>query len=565
MTGLARAQGATPADTAQPDPATRTLPPPAGGQLGTAVDVQELMAPDPNGAGALPAGVKPLGMGMWKSIGADDLAARLERLPTFERSPTMQSLTQRMLLSPSSGPKEGKRDGLSPWFVARLRALVVRGDWEGTIALAAYGPQKDPSIAEIGLTAQLMAREDDETCATLREVEGAPEGEFWSLLRVYCQFVGGDVEAAQLAIDVLREKGVNDPVFFAASAKLLGGKPPTTPLAPDTVLQGAFLRLAGLPFPLTAAKTDKPEIAGLSAVYGENEMAKLGGLGTLARRQTLPMQEWLSAVASAPVTADQKDDPEDAAAKLPVGAGDALYMRSFAVRTLPAAKASAFAAMLQRGQSRGEFPYTARLLARAALEIAPLPETAWAAPEITRVLVFNGEIARAESWFKALNPGSPSDQPTINAVHVYSWIKQPNEERAAKLGRAVLWLAETANKPGPARATAQTRLAREAPILAALGVTLPAAVLNAADLNSPGIALDIDGQALLDSMAQAADQGAAGEVVLNAGLLLRGQGAAAARSQTVAAIIRALNKVGLRPEGKALALEALLGVGQRGL
>jgi hypothetical protein len=547
---------------------TRILQPAAGDRGGSPVEIEELAAPDPNAAGALPPGMRPLGPGMWKTLSADELNEKLNRLPAFERSAVMQTLTKRMLLSPSAGPKDGKRDGVADWYVARLRALNARGAWDAALALAEFGPSADPVVAGEAFAARLAARPADETCIGLQEFEAQPEGLFWAQLRVYCQLASGDQAGAQLALDVLREKGASDPSFEAAAAKLLDAKSPAAVPPPSTAIQAAIWRLAAMPVGLQAAKSDAPEIANLAAETGGDDLTRLAGLGALARADLDRMPQWISAVAQRPATPDQKDDPEETAKKLPVAAGDAVFVQTVFARTLPAAKASAFAAMLQRGQARGEFPYTAKLLARAALEIPPLPETAWAAPEATRVLIYNGEVARAESWFKALSVGSPSDQPTINAVQIYGAIQKPSPDpaRAAELDKALDWLVRTAAQPGPNQTVARNRIAREFPLLAALGKVLPPEGLEAAtDGNSPGVALDIDGPALLDGMARAAELGAAGEAILNASLLLKGQGAAAARSQTVAAIVRALMKLGLRQEAKALALEAMLGQGQRGL
>lgn len=574
--GLSAAWAAEPPVGPSPDPATaagplesqgRTLAPAAGDRGGAAVEIQELTAPDPNAAGILPPGKLPLGQGMWKSLTADELADRLSRLPAFERSTVMQSMTQTMLLSPSSGPKGGSGEGVAPWYVARLRALNARGDWKNTLALAEYGPDSHPDIAEAAFIARLASRPPQEICVALSALDTSHEGQFWSQLRIFCQFAAGDLAGAQLAMDVLREKGVSDLAFSAAAAKLIDGKAPANLPAPDNAIHAAMWQLAALPVTMQAAQSEDLAVAKLASMSGESDLVKLSGLGAYARRYGNDANGWPEDVARAQLSVDQKDDPEEAARKVPVAAGDAIFLQSIAARTVPAAKASAFAAMLQRGQSRGEFPYTAASLARAALSIPPLPETAWAAPEVTRVLIFNREVARAETWLKVLNAASPSDQPAINAIQIYGWVAggPQNPARAASVDQALQWLVKTAASPGPNQALAKARMVREFPILAALGMVIPPDGLWAVDANSPGVALGIDGPALLDGMARAAGQKASGEVILNAALLLNGQGAAAARSQTTAAIVRALMKAGLRGEAKAMALEAMLGQGQRGL
>lgn len=549
------------------EPEARTLAPAAGDRDGAAVEIQELSAPDPNAAGISLAGSPPLGQGMWKTLTADQLADRLSRLPAFERSTVMQMATQAMLLSPSSGPKGGSGEGGAPWYVARLRALNARGDWKNTLELAEFGPDSDPAVAEAAFTARLVSQSPQETCAALTALEAPHEGQFWSQLRIFCQLAAGDMPGAQLALDVLREKGVNDPPFAAAAAKLIDGKAPANPPTPDNAIQAAMWILAAMPATMRAAESENLAVARLAMAAGENDLVKLGGLGAYARRHARYANTWSEDVARAQLSVDQKDDPEDAARKVPVSAGDAIFLQSVAARTVPAAKASAFAAMLQRGQSRGEFPFAATSLRRVASSLPPLPETAWAAPEVTRVLIYNGDVPRAESWLKVLNASSPSDQPAINAIQLYGSVRAATHSpaKAGNVDQALQWLIRTAASPGPNQSLAKARMVREFPILAALGLVIPPDGLWAVDANSPGVALGIDGQALLDDMARAAEQKASGEVILNAALLLNGQGAAAARSQTTAAIVRAFMRVQLRPYAVGLAVEAMLGQGQRGL
>jgi hypothetical protein len=540
-------------------PEARTLNPAAGDRSGANVEIIGLSEVDPSSVGTKGPSAGGLGPRAWATLTRADLIDRLERLPALERSPVMRDLALRALLTAGAAPK-GK-DG-PPWLAARLDALLRRGEWEEAAAMAARAPATDLDAQRAGIEARMLMADDASACSALRALTPPPDGPFWAKARAWCQIVAGDTAAAQLSLEVLRETQSADADFFAAAALALEATKPSAAPNPQNPIHFAMWRKAGLA-PAAAAQTETPAQAEWVRAASADGLAKLSGVGLLVRWGLRTSDELIQLSNSGVVNADQKDDPEEAAKKLSAGAGDALYLRSIQARTVPAAKASAFVAMLQRTQSRGEFPYGADLLSEQALAIAPLPETAWAAPDVARVLIYTGQVARAEAWRTALSEGSPSDQPVLNAIQIYGWLKQPSQPRAAALDKALNWLALTASRPGPNKAIASARLNREAPVLAALGVVLPVDALAAADANSPGLAADIGTPALLAAMADAADQGAAGEVVLNASLLLKGQGAAAARSQTVAAIVRALMKLGLKKEAKALALEALLGAGSR--
>jgi hypothetical protein len=147
----------------------------------------------------------------------------------------------------------------------------------------------------------------------------------------------------------------------------------------------------------------------------------------------------------------------------------------------------------------------------------------------------------------------------INAIQIHGWLAQPSPERAHKLQGALTWLSETATGQGQNKRNAHARIVREFPVLAALGVTLPVNAQWALTAGSSGLALNQEDSELLDGMENAAQMGAKGEVVLNAAIVLKGKGLGVAQAQTAARIIRAMMRVGLKSEAKALAMEAILG------
>jgi hypothetical protein len=548
------------ADPPAPAPAGRTIEPAAGDRGGAAIEIEDLSEPDPQSVGTLTSTQAGFGPATWSSLSAAFVAERLPALPAFERSAVMRDLTRRMLLSQSQGPRV---EPAGAWLIERVRALNAMGLWRDAAGLAERAPQSDWGIARLAVEARLMLGEEASACLTVRAAAEAPAGGFWGMARAFCQVLSGEAASAQLSLDALREAGIADEAFFAAAAMALDGRKPVATPELSQPLQMAMWRHAKLPPPPALLQREDAAAAALiGAMAGQDPTLRLAASGGLARLGLMPAAEWLAVMGLESVKADQKDDPEEAAKSVPIATGDALFLRALRSRTVPAARASAFAALLGRCQDRGEFPYAAALLAGDARQIDPLPETAWAAPVIARVLVYNGDVARALQWFRALNPASPSDQPVIHAVAVYAWVKDPAPERAEPLQKALQWLAAAAAKPGPNRQSALARLSREGPILAALGVVLPPDALGAAESDSPGLALDQDGPELFRVLDEAATTGSKGSAVLAASLLLKGQGAAAARSQTVARIVRGLGKVGLRKEARALALEALLGGGK---
>ena len=51
----------------------------------------------------------------------------------------------------------------------------------------------------------------------LRSASNEP---YWLKMRTFCYLVAGDTQSAQLTLDVMRERAVNDEVFYALAAQM---------------------------------------------------------------------------------------------------------------------------------------------------------------------------------------------------------------------------------------------------------------------------------------------------------------------------------------------------------
>jgi hypothetical protein len=285
---------------------------------------------------------------------------------------------------------------------------------------------------------------------------------------------------------------------------------------------------------------------------------KLAAVERAALASIVAIDELRSAYQAEAFTPDQLDDPQDAAAKLTPAAANALFFQAIASRTVPSARATAFAAALQRAESQNRFALFASLSTGIAQQMKPSPETTWLAPSVTRVLLQARRDAAAAAWLPVLN--SPTDEPAANALEMHLGLVRPSAENLARMPDALEWLGENALKPGGSKDWLMDRATREIPLLAALGYTIPPDAQWAVSANTAGVAPAGIAAEALTAMTRAAAEGKKGETILNALVALGSGGPARAQAQTVARVVKALIDIGLRDEARAIAIEAVLAV-----
>jgi hypothetical protein len=378
-------------------------------------------------------------------------------------------------------------------------------------------------------------------------------------MRTYCHLVEGNLPAAALTLDVMRERGISDDAFFALASGLVDGNPPKAVTLPaPSGLHFALLVRAGI--------TPAPGLTswlGAAAILSKSDdpLLRLAALERSAAAGIIPAEQLAAAYEGESFTADELDDPDAAAPKLTTSRANALHYQAIVNRTRPAARAAAFAAALDRADAQNRFAMFAQVARTIARQMSAVPETAWLAPYVTRVLLYNGDAKPAATWLTMLT--SPTDAATANALQIQAGIAYPSTENLARMAAAMSWLGQNALKPSGSKDWLMARATREIPLLAALGFAIPPDALWAVSGSSTGAVPTGPAAEALASLSRASSQARLGETVLNVLVVLGQGGPSRAQGQTVVRCIEALQRVGLRDEARALASEAVLGIPMR--
>ncbi len=181
---------------------------------------------------------------LWSGSDPQILDFLLSQTPSRPASPSLGLAMRRTLLSPGAKPT-GADSSLGG---KKLLALAKAGFLEEarTIASLATVGRGDLYVAEAEATLSLLGGEADAACRRGASLNGGREALFWVRLRAFCYARAGEIDAFDLTVNLLRERGAlsssDESLFFS----ILSEAPPKTIPPLETALQYAAFKEAGL-------------------------------------------------------------------------------------------------------------------------------------------------------------------------------------------------------------------------------------------------------------------------------------------------------------------------------
>lgn len=498
--------------------------PPARSPSG--VMVEELRAPDPEMAGTLDAENGGLPADLWAGLPRPELEALLAGIPAGLTSPAMRDITHRLLLTVADPPPG---DGAARSLVAlRLEALARIGDLAGADALLdrTSRPLEDEAAAQAWVELQYLAGTPETACHRMPDLLGRFNHPVWQKWQMVCQIGAGNPDLALLGIDLLREQGEKDDIFFRlAEAASSGQTAPVKGVATPTPIQLAMILASGR-VPQADVKVEGP-----------------GPLAALSRVEALPLPLRLAAGERAaalgglnPTGLDRlyeavtAPDPKSltlAAARKATPMLRAQFLRALKAEPSPAGRAGLFkGAMLASSTTQQGGAYGKLLLDQIA-DFRLTVGFASVAPLVARLHILQGQEESARAWLGLA-------QEDFNAA---------KDEGAF----ARLWPVAAAAGLVKEASFDQGRWVRE------LGGD------NARDLADQVLIILSAVDGVVEPLPPHADGSPAtkpkGAVLLDALALLGPEGPAGATAMDIAAIVTDLRRAGLDPAARRLAVE----------
>ena len=525
---------------------------------------EPLGAPDPDGAGTL-SGVRGLGGDPWRGIGRAELLPLIAALPVDTPSPTVKALERRLLLSAGS-PAVATGEAPPPrrFGALRIEKLARLGDPAGAAELADLLPAAlaaalaaDEPAARALTDAELVRGGFDCTRALARGRSFTSA--YWSRLALFCRARVGDQAGTDEALATLRGTGRRSDPFLMVAEALAGAAPPPARMLS---LQGdgeglalllAAMRTARIGVPPDRLPLDNPPALAAIATNPSTDPATRAAAGERAAASLfLDARQLLDLYAQVPAVGDELLRVRDIAQRDRSARTRALVHQAMAAAMDGRRRVALAALAVELVDPRLRVGPVGNAAAGLLDSVSPSGDAAALAPSAARLYYALGRLDQARRWQDlALRSGRSADTAWLWPLSVVATGRGAEDPRAL-----TAWLDEALRG---ADGMARSRIAGQMALLQATGVAIPdEAWMKATDGAGPPSGSDagVD-PALWQRLGDAAAGGRIGETVAVA-LLLMGEAGPAALPPVVTARVAAnLKAVGLEPDARALAREAM--------
>ncbi|MEJ0022441.1 MAG: hypothetical protein WDN76_02715 [Alphaproteobacteria bacterium] len=334
----------------------------------TAVESGELKSFDAWEVGA--ASEKLLPATLWNNSDAAAVGALLDTVKQPYASPASNRLTRGAILAPGSAPAGSE---MAAADAARKRFATLgrlgAADEIATMVAASPAAAADKSIAMFAAQSDLARGHTADACRRGQAIPPAASASlapdaFFLRLRAYCAASAGDSAGAELAFDVARTAGVNDPWLFSA---LLA-------LAPDSKSKPAAKYDNSLDTAVSLAGAFKPTVKPLvgSSILAQSAVARSDAAPPIVRAEAA-----LTTLRAGAIDGRTGQAAFAAGAGIKAAKGAPIPSAVIAIKTVstadnkPAARASAIETALGGMLNYGDYVAVARALAP---DIAALPK-----------------------------------------------------------------------------------------------------------------------------------------------------------------------------------------------
>ncbi len=487
---------------------------------------------------------------MWRGTDRATAISLIRALPAAPHSRTLRDLQFRLLGNMATPPISNGAGG-SEFFSARVGRLAAMGESESVgQMMRLVGPQSDESARRIDAESQVLAGDLSNACNDAANFSRTSRDAFWSKLQVICLIAAGNNAQAMTVTDLLHEKGLNEPGFFALVDYALGTRTGKLPANIGSDALNVAL-LNAIKHPVAADSLAKAPPPVLRQMAGNNNLPLAVRLEAAERGEQLGV-----------IDPSQLMTLYQAAADAP-GIPPAMKQRATAARNVVKAtdlqqKVTAIAAAFRAAEGAGLFTTMSRVLGPYMVQFYPEQKTAPVGAEAARAALALNDQARAVEWFYTIVGGATID-PQYQAPTDRLWLVMQLADNSNSIpwepGHLNKWRDLDARRDN---AHAAQRQAVVAAMLQALGERY-----DPAELTPPAI---VNGFAnppagVLDRMAVAGEQRRVAETVALICIAAGEQPLTALSPATVGAIIRHMRQLGMEDASRRFAVEVALAYG----
>ncbi|HRW29375.1 MAG TPA: hypothetical protein P5227_05230, partial [Emcibacteraceae bacterium] len=438
------------------------------GQLsasGTDVDVIELGGQDKSAYGTLSRSNGGLSRIIWQPSTYEDVEKLFKVLQLPSKSPAMNAISKKLLLSaslpplgvavninpedPQSAPEEEliAPDLVKKFINLRLSKLIEQGNLDDMVRFIQNLPegtlepsQQNAEILMLGgdiigaceMTMNTRSEQDNQSQNSFMRQNTAadeeqPDDLFWLKMLAFCRTLEGDNTGAQIALDMMTERGQEDFIFFDLLNKLMEN-PDTRSvvlsggLSTLDPLQYTILSLLDQPIDTNLIEDSSPLI--LSALVINPNMSadnrfqaavksyQSGGVSADVLRNIFGLQEFSEREYNNAEQLAQFDDRPMM---------DALLYQTASRQADDAAKTEILDVIWQRAAEKNDLPRASELNIKTLLSLNPSTDLIGQAYQITRGLILGGEIEKAKEWYDFTRRAASTGNSEATTALIKTW------------------------------------------------------------------------------------------------------------------------------------------------
>ncbi len=519
------------------------------------INVRSLDSVDKEALGVL-SGSQAFPADMWSQSERTFVEALITDLPAQPSAPYLRILQRRLLLS-AAQPPQGSQTDIS-LLALRAKKLADMGQVKDVISLIRSAPQNERQGAlQIQLAeAHLLDDNVSEACALAATGSQESSDPFWIKTLAFCRLLAKQNDRAMLSLNLLRDGGDNDPVFYRLMEGLNAGERPNIENLPaPKPLQIALIKASQAILSDDIRNSNDPLVLSMLTKAGHIEATQKAVELNLASADFLR-----KAFLNVKFTADELANPLDSAEKLDTLKAQALlYQVSSQDGQLPVVQSETIALAFELANKDGNFFSIARLYSPMIAQLPRGIDMLWFAPQAMRALLGAGDWESAKSWYLMLRNAAFSDSEAAKhwiAIRPLAVLAGFDVAQEAVHQTLTDWWAAQEKIP-----QSYQKAALLFSIIDGMGLNV-AATLWLDMIQGPKLT---NGQSpktgLWIKMNEAADQNRLGETVLMALLAFDGSKAAQMDSTFLHDVLEALRTVGLERDARAVAVETLLQTG----
>ena len=554
--------GAPPALEAPPPvlPGGPAAPPEFEAEGVSGIEIGELRELDPDSGGILDSSLGGLGVDMWAGADRSRLLRLLPQLPAFYRSPALHDLGRRLLLSSAIAPARGPDDpgtSLIGLRIERLAAMGLTGAVAEMMAIAPP-PETDATLLRLHLDNRLLLDDTEGACGAFAAAQVTLEAPLGDQLRVFCDALADNKEAAGITANLLREGGeIDDPAFFALADALTAGlRANVKSLADPQPIHLAMAMAAEVKLPSDVLETESPiMLRALADSPLVSDSVRLAAAERAALAGALAPVDLAGRYVALEFSRKELDNAISIAEGEPSPRNRALLYQAAKQQDLPVARAAAMQKAWALAAADGSYRLSIAVYQGELEALQPSAELLWFAADATRALFLLNQQERALAWAATAQRHAQEAEEKQAAMRLWPLVALAEGSSTGQAHER--WLSAIA-EAGPADAAMKAGYAYS--LFEAMGERMAEGRWEAL-LDGGGTATaTAPDLAYLRAFRMAASAGRRGETALLAILTLGGD-LGDYGPGLLSEIVIGLRKVGLEDEARRLAIEAALAAG----